>query len=164
MAFASLLLPRWRSVQTPSPSPRVVLGRLVGGSFGDGTAVLVGLDEEGLAQLVLVQHSVGFLEHGARCQLLTGQDPRVLWKRDADVRVSWAAVHRVRQVRTDGTTATGAWRGRVPNARPRRRGADAVRNASETARARRTRRALRIYSRVLATPRDEQDQTTAKES
>lgn len=65
-----------RSVQTPPFSPCVLVG-FTGCSFGDGAAVLVGLDEVSLAQLVLVQHSVGFLQDGTRSQFLTGHDPSV---------------------------------------------------------------------------------------
>jgi hypothetical protein len=56
------------SVQAPPPSPFVLVGGLlVGRSFGDGTALLVCLAEVTLAQLVLVQHSVGLLQDGTRC-------------------------------------------------------------------------------------------------
>lgn len=64
------------SVQAP-PSPFVLVG-LVGRGHGDGAAVLVGLHEERLAHLVLVQHAVRFLHDRARGQLFAGQDPRVL--------------------------------------------------------------------------------------
>lgn len=74
-----VLLSRWRSVQTPSSSPCVLVG-FTGCCFGDGAAVLVGLDEVSFAQLVLVQHTVGFLQNGARSQFLTGQDPCVFYK------------------------------------------------------------------------------------
>lgn len=54
------------SVQAPPLSPLVLVGGLTWRSFGDGTAVLVCLAEVILAQLVLVQHSVGFLHDGTR--------------------------------------------------------------------------------------------------
>lgn len=66
------------SVQAPPPSPFVLVGGLIGCSFGDGTAVLVCLAEVALAQLVFVQHAVGLLHDGTRSQLFTGHDPGVL--------------------------------------------------------------------------------------
>lgn len=51
-------------VQAPPPSPFVLAGGIIGCSFGDGTAVLVCLAEVALAQLVLVQYSVGLLHNG----------------------------------------------------------------------------------------------------
>jgi hypothetical protein len=75
-----------RSVQTP-PSPPCVLVGFTGCSFGDSAAVLVGLDEVSLAQLVLVQHSVGFLQNGARSQFLTGQDPSVFCNKSQSGRI-----------------------------------------------------------------------------
>lgn len=56
------------SVQAPPPSPLVLAigGVLIGRSLGDGTALLVCLAEVTLAQLVLVQHSVGLLQDGTR--------------------------------------------------------------------------------------------------
>lgn len=81
-----MIIIKWRFVRAipgaggsvQAPSPPFVLGGLAGSSFGNGTAVLVGLHEESLAQLVLVQHTVGLLQNGARGQLFTGQNPRVL--------------------------------------------------------------------------------------
>lgn len=75
MMLFVLMVSQCFSVQAP-PSPLGFVG-FAWRSFGDSAAVLVRFDEESLAQLVLVQHSVGLLHDGARCQLFTGQNPSV---------------------------------------------------------------------------------------